>query len=180
MLPDDVGASNTVIIEPCGLHEGRLEQVPAVHHDWVAQELLHAAKIQRRKIFPLGEHQAGVSAFKGFISPSRELDWAIGAKFLRSTAHGCRIVRSYRTAFFQQSIDDGDGGRFAQVVGAVFESQTKYSQLFAFQSPERFADFTHEAVALLLIYSYGFIQQAEVAAVFPRHRAEGKQVFGKT
>src|SRR5579864_473797 len=99
-FPDHIGASNAVIIEPCGLHEGWLKKVPAVHHDWVTQKLLYPAKVQSCKVFPLGEHQAGVSAFKGFISPARELDWAIRAKLLRGTPHGCRIIRRNRTTFF--------------------------------------------------------------------------------
>src|ERR1041385_6517582 len=90
-LADHIGASNTVIIEPCRLHEDGLEQVPTVHHNWVAQELLHPAKIQSGKVFPLGEHQARVSAFQGLISSGCELDRAIGAKLLCGAVHGCRI-----------------------------------------------------------------------------------------
>src|SRR4029077_8661638 len=179
-LACDVRPPHTVIIESNRLHKRRTEQVAPVYDNGVSQQLLDPHQIQRGKVFPFRQHQAGVRSFQGFIAAAREFDGAIGPKFLRRVLHGRGIVSGNRTSFLEQALDNGHGRRLTQIVSAVLEGQSQHRQLFAFEGPQRFSYFAHETVSLLFIDPDGFIQQAEVAAVFTRHRSECKKVLGKT
>ncbi len=98
----------------------------------------------------------------------------------RARAHSQPDRRRGFAAFLQQALHDFDRRRFANVIGATFESESEDGEFLPFQRPQRGADFPQKACALLIIDRDDGGEQAEVVTIFTRDVAKGFQVFGKT
>jgi hypothetical protein len=73
----------------------------------------------------------------------------------------------------------GNGGRFADVVGAAFEGEAEDAETLAAQGPQGAANFAQKALALVFVDAHDFIEQAEVVAAFAGDGAEGHDVLGE-
>ena len=140
--------------------------------------MFDAAQIEIGKFLPLREDQQRVGAFHGSISIGGIFNSA--AQNLPRPIHCGRIKSCYMALFFKQLLDHIDRRRFAHIVRAILEGQSKHGQFFTFNCSQRAADLADKPYTLLVVDSFDFIEQRKFESEFVRHRAKCGHVFGET
>src|SRR5262249_22325433 len=82
-------------------------------------------------------------------------------------------------SFFRQRLNDSDGRRLADVVGARLERQTEHSQSFSSQGPERASHFVKEAATLVVVDPHDLREKTEVVAALSSDRVKRLNVLGE-
>ncbi len=85
----------------------------------------------------------------------------------------------HNCAFFEQSLNDFERRREANVVRIGFEGQAEHGNMFALYHPKRLVDFFKKTVDTLLVDALRGFQDIEIDSHGGREMDEGLHILGK-
>src|SRR6266571_5226741 len=112
--------SNAVINKTAVRHKFRSVEIAAINDDGILHERAQRNQIERTKLLPISKDEQRVRVSGGLDRIGHKTD-ATARQELASAIGGGGIICHHFRAFFEQSLNDGDGGRLANIVGATFE-----------------------------------------------------------
>jgi hypothetical protein len=107
-------SAEAVILEPTFHHGCGIKEIPAIDDHRSQHQVGDALPVKLSKLFPFGENQQGIDILSCFVRIAAVVDlW----KNRGSLVHGLLVVSAHLCSFGQQSANDFEGGREADIVG---------------------------------------------------------------
>ena len=154
----------------------RVEEVAAIEEERTEHFLFDGLPGEGLEIVPFGEEEESVGTLGdvlGFLD-----HFAFGNEGLRFF-HRLGIVSPDLGALGDELLDDADGDAAADVVGVALESEAEHADFLVAQDPEGFADFLEEALGLVGIDAFDFLEKMKRVAEFAEMRMKAEMSLGK-